>query len=79
MYVRPPLSLRKVEDLLHEQGIGTSSETIRCWWKRFGSVFNAEILRKPMQQMRSYFYWQWRLDEIFCEDQRSDALPLACR
>jgi len=31
MYVRFPLSLRNVEDLLHERGIDISHETIRAW------------------------------------------------
>jgi hypothetical protein len=36
MYVREPLSLRYVEDLLAERGIDISHETIRFWWIRFG-------------------------------------------
>ncbi|SDJ44158.1 hypothetical protein SAMN05421850_1312 [Lutimaribacter saemankumensis] len=32
LYVRFPLSLRNVEDLLHERGIDVSHETIRFWW-----------------------------------------------
>jgi len=31
MYVRYPLSLRQVEDLLHEGGIDISYETVRAW------------------------------------------------
>ncbi len=31
LYVRFPLSLRNVEDLLHERGIEVSHETIRVW------------------------------------------------
>ena len=31
MYVRFPLSLRNVEDLLHERGIEISHETERLW------------------------------------------------
>jgi transposase-like protein len=31
MYVRFPLSLHNVEDLLHEQGIGISHEMVRFW------------------------------------------------
>jgi putative transposase len=31
MYVRFPLSLRQVEDPLHERGIDNSYETIRAW------------------------------------------------
>ena len=32
MYVRFPLSLRNVEDLLHERGIDICHETVRYWW-----------------------------------------------
>ena len=35
MYVRFPLSLRNVEDLLHERGIDICHETVRYWWNRF--------------------------------------------
>ncbi|WP_082649302.1 hypothetical protein [Ruegeria atlantica] len=41
MYVRFPLSLRNVEDLLHECGIEISHETVRFWWNRFGPMFAA--------------------------------------
>ena len=54
MYVRFPLSLRNVEDLLHERGIDISYETVRCWWKRFGPMFAAEIWKKRVSQMRAY-------------------------
>jgi putative transposase len=43
MYVRCPLSLRNVEDLLAERGIDISHETVRFWWNRFGPMFAAEI------------------------------------
>jgi hypothetical protein len=39
MYVRFPLSLRNVEDLLHEGGIEVCHETVRYWWNRFGPMF----------------------------------------
>ena len=32
MYVRFPLSLRNVEDLLAERGIDICHETVRHWW-----------------------------------------------
>ena len=32
MYVRYPLSLRKVEDLLFERGTDICYETVRLWW-----------------------------------------------
>ena len=34
IYVRYPLSLRNVEDLLAERGIDISRETVRFWWNR---------------------------------------------
>ena len=36
MYVRYPLSLRNVEDLLADRGIDIRYETVRFWWNRFG-------------------------------------------
>ena len=65
MYVRFPLSLRNVEDLLHERGIDISHETIRFWWNRFGPIFAAEIRKRRVQQFQSYSNWQWHLDEVF--------------
>jgi len=38
-YVRFPLSLRNVEDLLHERDIDVSYEAVRFWWNRFGPMF----------------------------------------
>ncbi len=35
MYIRYPLSLRQVEDLLFERGIDICHETVRFWWNRF--------------------------------------------
>jgi putative transposase len=65
MYVRYPLSLRNVEDLLHERGIDISHETVRYWWNRFGPMFAAEIRRNRVSRMRAYSNWQWHLDEVF--------------
>jgi putative transposase len=65
LYVRFPLSLRNVEDLLHERGIDICHETDRYWWNRFGPMFAAEIRRKRVQQMRAYSNWLWHLDEMF--------------
>jgi len=65
MYVRFPLSLRNVEDLLHERGIDVSHETIRFWWNRFGPLFASEIRRIRVSRMRAYSNWQWHLDEVF--------------
>lgn len=40
--VRCPVSLRKVEALVHERGIETSRETVRFWWNRYGRMFPQE-------------------------------------
>ncbi len=64
MYVRFPLSLRNVEDLLHERGIDISHETVRFWWLRFGPIFAAEIRKRRIEGMRSS-HWRWHLDEMF--------------
>ena len=64
MYVRFPLSLRNVEDLLHERGIDVSHETIRYWWNRFGPVFASEIRKRRIEGMRSS-PWRWHVDEVF--------------
>lgn len=65
MYVRFPLSLRNVDDLLHETGIDISHETVRFWWNRFGPMFAAEIRRSRVSRMRAYSNWRWHLDEVF--------------
>ena len=41
LYVPFPLSLRNLEDQLHERGIDVSHEAIRFWWHRFGPMFAA--------------------------------------
>ena len=64
MYVRFPLSLRQVEDLLVERGIDICHETVRFWWNRFGPMFAAE-LRKRRIKSHSYSQWRWHLDEVF--------------
>ena len=64
MYVRFPLSLRQVEDLLFERGIGICHEMVRFWWNRFGPIFAAEI-RKRRVHHRSYSLWRWHVEEVF--------------
>ena len=64
MYIRFPLSLRNVEDLLHERGIDVCHETVRFWWHRFGPMFAAEIRKRRVAGRRSS-HWRWHLDEVF--------------
>jgi len=65
MYVRYPLSLRNVEDLLHERGIDVSHETVRAWWNKFGPLFASEIQKKRAGPHRNWSNWKWHLDEVF--------------
>ena len=64
LYIRYPLSLRQVEDILFERGMDIFHETVRLWWNRFGPMFAAEI-RKRRVDHRSYSNWRWHLDEVF--------------
>jgi len=63
-YVQFPLSLRHVEDLLHERGIEVSHGTVRYWWHRFGPMFAAEIKKRRVGGMKSS-HWRWHLEEMF--------------
>ena len=65
LYIRFPLSLRQVEDLLHERGIDNCHETVRFWWNRFGPMFAAEIRKRRSASMRAHTQWRWHLDEVF--------------
>ena len=65
MYVRFPLSLRNVEDLLAERGIDICHETVRYWWNRFGPLFAADVRRQRVNRMRGFRQWKWHLDEVY--------------
>ena len=65
MYVRYPLSLRSVEDLLHERGIDTCHESVRTWVDRFGTFFAWMIRKRRAHAMRLIKQWRWHLDEVF--------------
>ena len=45
-YVRYPLSLRQVEDILHERRINIYHETIRYWLNKLGSVVAKSLKKK---------------------------------
>ena len=65
MYVRFPLSLRNVEDLLAERGIDICHETVRHWWNRFGPMFAADNKKHRISRMRGFRQWRWHLDEMY--------------
>ena len=78
MYIRYPLSLRQVEDLLFERGIDICHETVRFWWNRFGPMFAAEI-RKRRVHHSSYSLLaklsQERLRDVMLFATRHASLP----
>ncbi len=65
MYVRFPLSLRNVEDLLHERGIDVCHESVRLWVDRFGTYFANKIRKRRSEAMRRVTQWRWHLYEVF--------------
>jgi putative transposase len=76
MYVRYPLSLRQVEDLLFERGIDICHETVRFWWNRFGPMFAAAI-RKAARSKPVVFPLALAPGRGARPDQWRDALSLA--
>ncbi len=51
IYIRFPLSLRNVEDLLHGRGTKVNHETVRFWWNKFGPMppkSAASVLQKSV-------------------------------
>ena len=65
MYIRFPLSLRNVEDLLFERGVDLCHETVRMWWNRFGPMFAGNIRRRRVSHMKGFRHWRWHLDEMY--------------
>ena len=63
MYIRYPLSLRQVEDIMFERGIDICHEPVRYWWNRFGPMFAGEI-RKRRVHGGNWSNWRWHLDEV---------------
>jgi putative transposase len=59
LYARFTLSYRDVEDLLAERGLDVSYETIRRWFRKFGTSI-ASNLRKSRPVPSDY----WHLDEM---------------
>ena len=60
LYLRFSLSLRDVEDLLAERGIGLSYESIRRWVNHFGPLIAADLRKR-----RPRPHATWHLDEVY--------------
>ena len=65
MYVRFPLCLRNVDDLLFERGIDVYHETVRSGGTGSGPCSQGDIRRRGVSAMRGFRYWQWHLDEMY--------------
>jgi putative transposase len=59
LYVRFPLSLRLIEELLLERGIVVSYETIRRWAAKFGPAIAHAVRRRASRPGDV-----WHLDEV---------------
>lgn len=57
MYIRFPLWLRNVKDLLHERAIDITHETVRFWWNRektgTRTAFHSWHTTRPARQPRA--------------------------
>ena len=49
LYIRFPLSRRKVENLLHERGVNVRHETIWYWRRGLGPMFVSEIRKRRVE------------------------------
>jgi len=65
MHVRFPISLRNVQDLLHERGIDVCQESVPLWVDRFGTYFAHKIRKRRSESMRRSRQWQCHLNEVF--------------
>jgi putative transposase len=74
MYVRFPLSLRNVEDLLAERGIDICHETVRHWWNRFCPLFAADVRRQRASGCEASASGSGASTRCTCG--RRDALPV---
>lgn len=54
LYVRFPLSVRNVQDLLFERGIDLCLETVRFWSNKLGRMFADDIRRQRLSKMRGF-------------------------
>src|SRR6202522_142895 len=59
VYVRFPLSLRMVEEMLATRGICVTYETVRQWGKEFGTAFADKIRQRAPARGE-----KWHMDEV---------------
>ncbi len=61
-YVRYPLSLRNVEDILYDRGIDICHKTVHYWWNHLGPIIAKELKKKRSHAPSK---WRWHIDEVF--------------
>jgi len=61
MYVRLPLPLRNVRDLLFERGIDIRYKTVRLWWNRFVRCWPATFGVSGYREQRSATLAEWQV------------------
>ena len=76
MYIRYPLSLRQVEDILFERGIDICHETVRFWGNRFVRFCSRDQEATPSSLV--VFAMALAPGRGVRQDQWRDALSLAC-
>jgi transposase-like protein len=76
LYIRFPLSLRNVEDLLHERGIEISYETVRFWWNRFCPKRTLQKFASAHASVHNHFSTERHLQNRN-QDQQTRAAALA--
>src|SRR3981189_1550342 len=59
LYLRFPLSLRMVEEMLAARGICVTYETVRQWGKKFGKAFSDRIRQRAPARGD-----KWHMDEV---------------
>lgn len=73
MYVRFPLSLRNVEDLLHERGIDICHETVRHWVDRFGTLRSLQKFVSVHSSVYNHFNLERHINTRIRFKQKRDA------
>ena len=66
LYVRLPLSLRKIGTLLFCRGVESSGEMVRFWCHRFGPMFAIGTGKRRTKGMKSGL-WRGYLNEMFAK------------
>jgi len=59
LYLRFPLSLRDVEDMLAERGLDLTYETVRRWVCKFGPLFARDLRKRWPRPTARWHLTRW--------------------